>query len=143
MYMMPVNHMMRNAMNEMFGENFMRPFFAPAPASFRVDVKETETGYEIHADLPGVDREHIDVTTDHDILTIKADFGNETRTEKEGYTHIERRTGSMTRSFNVKGINTEAITADYENGVLKLTLPKQQEVDTVKHIAIGGTTTAA
>ena len=138
--MMPYAHEIRKPMMDMF-HDFWGPADRPMP-SFRVDVKENESGYELKADLPGVKQEDIDIAVNDDTLTISADFGTEEKGERQGYTWSERRTGRFSRSFGLEGIRQEDITAAYQDGVLTLSLPKAQKVEPgVRHIAIGAPVT--
>ncbi len=125
-------------------DEMMRPFFQMRAETFSGDVREGEEGFTVTADLPGVKKENINVDLQGDTLTLNADFGTEEKKENNGFTHIERRSGKMSRSFNVKGIDKEAITAKYENGVLVLNLPKmKKEMPETRKIMIEGTEGAA
>lgn len=113
--------------------SFIRSFFDMtdlfgSPA-FRVDVKEVENGYLLEADLPGVPKDQINLTVEDDVLTISADMNEEKMEQRDGYLHSERCSGHMERHFNMEGIDSAAITATYENGVLAVTLPKQKAED--------------
>ncbi len=118
--------------DEMEREFFERGFFGGRPhdrGTFRTDVRETETGYLLESDLPGFRKEDISVEIEGDLLTVSA-VRNEETEDKEGangYLRKERRTGSFSRSFELTGIRTEDITASYENGVLRLELPKKEK----------------
>lgn len=123
--------------------SFIRSFFDltdmfGSPA-FRVDVKEIENGYLLEADLPGIPRDKINLSVEEDVLTISTDINEEKKEQREGYLHCERRTGHMARQFNMEGIDTSAITATYENGVLAVTLPKRkvEEKPEARRIDIG------
>ena len=110
---------------------FNEPFFSERTEirPVRTDIKKTEAGYMLEAELPGFDKKDISVGIEGDVLTIKAQRRSESeeKDNKESYVRIERSCGSYERSFDVSGIDTENITAKYENGVLKLTLPKKQQ----------------
>ena len=89
------------------------------------DIAEEEGGYKLMADLPGFNKEDIHVDVDGDKLTISAERGNENEEKKEGYIRRERSYGSYKRSFDISAIDSDAITGDYNNGVLTLHLPKK------------------
>lgn len=90
------------------------------------DIKEYPDRYEILADLPGVTKENILVHYDAERLTISATQNfTENDTDDGHYLRRERATASFQRSFAIKNIVAEEITAKYENGVLRLSLPKQ------------------
>lgn len=109
---------------------FDEPFFSANAEirPFRTDIKKTEEGYQLEAELPGFDKKDISVGIEGDVLTIKAkrEGGTENKDKKESYVRIERSYGSYERSFDVSGIDTEKIGAKYENGVLVLTMPRKE-----------------
>lgn len=96
---------------------------------FRADIRDTGDAYELEADLPGVKKEDIKVDLDNNYLTISAERHAEKdeKDKKGNYVRRERSYGSYSRSFDVTGVQTEQITAEYTDGVLKLHLPKKQE----------------
>lgn len=106
------------------------------------DVKETENGYEIAIDLPGFKKEDVSADLSNGYLTIKAERETDNDTEENGsYIRRERYYGSCSRSFYVgEAIREEDIKARFENGLLKLSVPKndRKEVETSKRIAIEG-----
>lgn len=116
-----------------FGEGLMSSTeWMPA-----VDVKEEANQFVVHADIPGVKPEEIEVNLEAGILTIKGEKKSESRTEENGYTRVERTQGSFCRRFNLRGASSdaEAAVAKFKNGVLELTIPKC-EVEKPKRIAI-------
>ena len=111
-----------------FDDDFFRPFFGrPEQHTFRVDVQDKGDSYLLEAEMPGLNKDDIHVDLEDNLLTIFVDKA-ETREEKDekGYVIRERRCGRMSRAFNVEGINKEGIQAAYQDGILKLTLPKEQ-----------------
>ena len=107
-------------------------------SAFRTDITEKDGQYILEADLPGFRKEDISVDIDKDCLTITAEHKSEEKEENaDSYIRRERYYGSYTRSFNVKGIDTEAITAAYNDGVLTLTMPKKEpEVPAARRLEI-------
>ena len=107
-------------------------------SAFRTDITEKDGKYILEADLPGFKKEDISVDIDKDCLTITAEHKSEEKEENaDSYIRRERFYGSYTRSFNVKGIDTEAITAAYNDGVLTLTMPKKEpEVRAARRLEI-------
>lgn len=107
-------------------------------SAFRTDITEKDGKYILEADLPGFKKEDISVDIDKDCLTIAAEHKSEEKEENaDSYIRRERYYGSYTRSFNVKGIDTEAITAAYNDGVLTLTMPKKEpEVPAARRLEI-------
>ena len=107
-------------------------------SAFRTDITEKDGKYVLEADLPGFKKEDISVDIDKDCLTITAEHKSEEKEENaDSYIRRERYYGSYIRSFNVKGIDTEAITAAYNDGVLTLTMPKKEpEVPAARRLEI-------
>ena len=99
------------------------------PAGFRVDVRETADSYLVHADLPGVNKDQIQVEVDGNQVTIRAEAKQSTE-QKEGQRVLraERFVGQFARSFVLGSeLDDEKANAKYENGVLEVTLPKKQQ----------------
>lgn len=111
---------------------FNEPFFSEKAEirPFRTDIRKTEEGYVLDADLPGFEKKDIAIDLKDDVLTIKAQRHSEVEDsdKKENYIRIERSYGSYERSFDVSGIDTDKIKAKYENGVLSLTMPEKEPV---------------
>jgi HSP20 family protein len=96
-----------------------------APA---VDIYETENELVIKADLPDVAEKDIDVCVENNMLTIRGERKFEESVKEDNYLRVERAYGSFSRSFSLPNtVNTEAIQARYNNGVLKVELPKRAE----------------
>ena len=109
----------------------------------KTDVKETETGYEVDIDLPGFKKDEINAKLEDGYLTISAAKGldKDEKDKKGKYIRKERYAGSMSRSFYVgEGIIEEDIKAKYEDGILRLVVPKKdaKAVENKKYIAIEG-----
>ncbi|HLZ52582.1 MAG TPA: Hsp20/alpha crystallin family protein [Candidatus Acidoferrum sp.] len=96
-----------------------------APA---VDIYETEHELVVKADLPDVDAKDLDIRVENNILTIRGDRKFEKKVTEENYLRVERAYGAFNRSFSLANtVNSEAIKADYQDGVLTLTIPKREE----------------
>lgn len=94
----------------------------------RVDIEDLEGHFLIHAELPGVAKEDIDLSVEDNILKITGEKKLERNQETENSTYFERSFGRFERSFQLpKSINSEKIEAHYENGVLKIAIPKAAE----------------
>jgi len=101
-----------------------------APA---VDIKEEADKFVLHADIPGVKPEEIDISMEAGVLTIKGEKNTEATTEKENYKRVERTYGSFYRRFSLPDTaNAEAISATSKNGVLVITIPKREAVQPKK-----------
>lgn len=121
-------------------EEFERRFFSNpfgffdnrGIAEFRTDIKDNGDSYLLEADLPGFDKNDICLDVDNDVLTISAErhSEHEEKDKKGSYLRCERSYGSYSRQFDISAIKSEEIKAKYENGVLKLTLPKKSQEQT-------------
>ena len=140
---------------DVFGDRFFSDFlddpwskrFFSAPVTqnqqMRTDVKELENGYELQIELPGYKKEDVHADLKDGYLTISASR-QENKDEKDtagNYIRRERYTGSCSRSFFVgKAVEPEDIHAKFEDGILKLDVPKKEarKVEEKKTISIEG-----
>jgi HSP20 family protein len=101
----------------------------PTPAQIKVDVKESDTAYTVHAEVPGVAKEDIHVSLDGNVVTLRAEVKQQdTQTKDEKVLRSERYFGAVSRSFQLPmDIDQATAKAKYDNGVLTLTLPKKIE----------------
>ena len=109
-----------------FARDFFRKNNAELPA-FRADIRDRGDNYLLEAELPGFNKSDISLDVKDNILTIKA-VRNQDENANTKYIRRERQHGSFARSFDITGIDESRISAAYENGVLKVTLPKKQAV---------------
>jgi HSP20 family protein len=101
-----------------------------------MDIYETPDAYEIEASMPGIKPEDVDLSLNNNVLTIRGETKAEENKEGRNYHLRERRSGSFIRSITLpSSINEDAIEAHYDNGILKLRLPKAEEARP-KHIEI-------
>lgn len=104
----------------------------------RVDVLENGNEVVVKAELPGIDPKNLNVTVENSIMTIRGECKEEREERKKRYHRIERFSGSFERSFLLpEGIDAEKIKADYKNGILNVTIPKNPETK-AKQIPING-----
>lgn len=107
--------------------DWFRPAYDHADSVMKTDIKETENGYEMEVEMPGFDKSDINVSLSDGYLTIAANK-NEKSDEGEKKNYIRReRSFSAKRSFYVGDIDENQIKAKYENGVLNLTVPKEDQ----------------
>lgn len=141
-------------MPSIFGENLFDDFFSGFAKPFssvsnqtvamKTDVKELDNSFELDIDLPGVKKEDVKAELTDGYLTISATHGTQTEDKDNGgkYIRRERYFGSASRSFYVGDqIKQEDIKARFENGILKLSIPKvdkQNAVEQKHYIAIEG-----
>src|SRR5438105_10483073 len=121
---------LQEQVNRLFNDAFERQgeessLTAWAPA---VDIYETEHELVVKADLPDVDPKDLDIRVENNILSIRGERKFEKKVSEDKYLRVERAYGSFSRSFSLANtVNSEAIKADYQNGVLTLTIPKREE----------------
>ncbi len=107
------------------------------PNAMRVDISEDEKNIYIEAELAGLKKEDVKVTVEDGVLTIRGERKQETEEKKKNYHRVERVYGSFSRAFTLgENIDKDNIEAKYEDGVLRLTLPKVEPVKNVKEIAL-------
>jgi HSP20 family protein len=95
-------------------------------SQMKVDIKENEKDYVVEAEMPGVNKDEINIEMRDDRLTIAVQKNEDSEEERDNYIRKERRTSSMSRSFYVADVKPEEIKAKFENGVLSITLPKSE-----------------
>lgn len=121
---------LQDQINRLFSETFDRSSEDAnlTPWSPSVDIYETEQNLVVKADLPDVKPEELDIRVENNILTIRGGRQFEKKVNESNYLRVERAYGSFSRSFALANtVNSEAIQADYKNGVLTLTVPKREE----------------
>jgi HSP20 family protein len=122
---------MRRAMDRLIDRNLGEDQgeWGPAHLNVPMDITENEDAYLLKASLPGVDPNDIDITYREGVLTIQGQVREDHEDERDEYRVRERRFGSFTRSIRLpSAIHDDEIEASYQNGVLRLYLPKTEEV---------------
>jgi HSP20 family protein len=110
------------------------------PWAPEVDIYETENELVVKADLPDVNPQELDIRVENNILTIRGERKFDDKVNEDNYLRIERSYGSFSRSFSLaNSVKSEAIKADYQNGVLTLSIPKREEAKP-KQIKVNVTT---
>ncbi len=110
---------------------FVRPLHGeglPEAGQIKIEVSEQDEAFVVAAEIPGVAKEDIDVSVEDAVVTIQAEIKQHDEHKEEGRVlRSERYYGSVSRSFQLpSNVKTDAAKATYDNGVLKLTLPKQK-----------------
>lgn len=113
-------------------------FFKPVMRrnDVKCDIYEENDEYHIEMDIPGFDKKDINIEVKDGYLTIKASKETEDKEETKNYIRRERVVGSFTKSFALGDVDTDKIDAKFENGILNVTIPKQEVVDNTKTIEI-------
>lgn len=119
-----IDRMFDSMFEEFYNRAKLPSFLSMNSGDMKVDIKENEKEFILEAELPGVDKNNINLELKDDVLTISVERNEEVNEEKENYIRKERRYGSMSRSFYVDDINEDEIKAKFENGILYVTLPK-------------------
>lgn len=102
----------------------MRADWRPA-----IDVKETETGLVVTAELPGMSEQDVEITVEDDLLTIRGEKKTETTKDEKGWHVQERSYGAFTRTLQLPfSPKAEDVTAEFSKGVLTVTVPKPPEL---------------
>jgi len=104
--------------------------------TFKLDVQEKENEYLIEAELPGVNKEEINLELNEGRLTISIKREEKIDEEKKNYIHKERRYSSMSRSVYLADSNAEGVKASLDNGVLKINVPRQAKPQNLHKINI-------
>ncbi|MBO6302274.1 MAG: Hsp20/alpha crystallin family protein [Ruminiclostridium sp.] len=132
----------RDVFDDFFDFPSMPARAAQTATVMKTDVRETESGYELEVDLPGIQKENVKVKLDEGYLTITASTTDkkDEKDKKGNYIRRERFSGSYSRSFYVgDNITENDVKARFENGVLMLDIPKPETLpkkETTKYIAI-------
>lgn len=127
-----------STLDDLFRGFFVRPVDFDAPTQIKIDVKEDDKAYTVHAELAGVKKEDIKVHVEDDVITIAAEVKQEKET-KEGdrVLRSERYFGEVSRSFRLgHALDEAATTASFKDGVLELVLPKKTVSEKRRQIEI-------
>jgi HSP20 family protein len=133
-------------MNHLFQESVLRPgqaLMSGGTSTLPLDVQETADAFVVHASLPGLSADDVQITVHGDTVSIRGEHKAEEKKD-EGTWHLrERRMGSFQRTLSLSvPVDSDKADARFENGVLTLTLPKSEQAKP-KQIKIGGATKTA
>lgn len=128
---------LQDEMNRLFMTNLPRSVaqedLASGGWSPNVDIYESENEIILEAELPGLSREDFEVSIENNVITLRGNREFNKREEGDNYHRVERAYGAFTRSFSLpRSISAESTTADFRNGVLKVSLPKREEAKSRK-----------
>lgn len=104
--------------------------------NMKCDIYEKDGNYVVEMDIPGFTKDDIDIDVEKGYLTITASKENETNDEGKNYIRRERSYGKFQRQFYMGDVNEDEINAEFTNGILKVMVPKKEEVNTKKKIEI-------
>jgi HSP20 family protein len=135
---------LQEEVNRLFSTNLTRAFDddqgigrgAWAPS---VDIYENKDQIVLEAELPGMKQEDFDLSIENNVITLRGERKFEKTEETDNYHRVERSYGAFTRSFTLpQTVSAEGATAEYNNGVLRVTLPKREETK-ARRIQVSGT----
>jgi HSP20 family protein len=121
---------LQDQFNRIFNESVRNYTDESAAAAWApaVDIYENPNELVVKADLPDISEKDIDVRVENNLLTIRGERKLDKSVSEDNYLRVERTYGSFSRSFSLPNtVNPEAIAAEYQNGVLTVTLPKREE----------------
>ena len=121
---------LQDRLNRLFQQSFEGRDEALTTSSFApaVDVYEDEHNVTLKIEVPGIDEKDIDVRIENNTLTVHGERKFEKEEKEENYRRVERQYGSFTRSFTLPNtVDSEKVSANYDKGVLKITLAKKAE----------------
>ena len=121
---------LQDQMNRLFESSFRGQSDESALTTWApsVDIYETENELVLKADLPEVPEKDIDIHVENNMLTIRGERKFEQKVKQDNYLRVERAYGAFSRSFSLPNtVDTEAIKAEYKNGVLTVFMPKRAE----------------
>ena len=137
----PRSHMFRNPMSRLFDDAF-NDFLAPVGSPDEslssdwvppVDIVEDSNALVFTAEMPGLERDNVEITLEDQVLTLRGERSFERDDEKDNYHRIERAYGSFSRSFRLPtNVDTGKAKASFDNGLLRIELPKSEEAQPKK-----------
>jgi len=125
-----------NMLDDFFNDGLMPGNRNLLKDTFKLDIEETEKEYLIEAELPGVKKEEIGLDVEDDNLCISVNRTEEDNKDGKNYIHRERRVTSMSRRVRLANVNLDEIKAKLDDGVLTVTIPKDEKTSTSRKINI-------
>lgn len=134
---------LQEEVNRLFSTNLTRSFgeegIGRGAWSPSVDIYENKDQIVLEAELPGMSKEYFDLSIENNVITLRGERSFEKKEEGDNYHRVERSYGAFTRSFTLpQSVSSDGATAEYQNGVLRVTLPKREETK-ARRIKIAGT----
>jgi len=123
---------LRDAMSRLFEDSFVSPASVNGRISnlgIEMNVYESEHGFSIEASVPGLKPEDLDITLQDNVLTVSGEFREQKPAENTTAHRVERRFGRFSRSVSLPTmVKSDAVSANLEHGILRLEIPKAEEV---------------
>lgn len=126
-------------LDDVFDNVFRSPLsvFSDKIVKMQTDIREKDNNYILDIDLAGFNKEDISISIEDGYMTINAEYNQLDEVEEEKYIRKERHIKTCSRSFYVGDVSQDQIQASYENGILTITIPKEEEpINTKKYISI-------
>ena len=117
---------MERALANFFNDNYFPAFYSNS-ADMKVDIKDEGKKYVMEAELPGVNKDEVDIDVNENRMTISAEKKEQSSEELDNYVRKERRCSSMSRTFTLDNVDTKKISAKFKDGILKVDLPKLED----------------
>jgi HSP20 family protein len=119
----PFSRLFESIFHDLQGEEVSNRSWVPP-----VDIQETEEGYRLQAELPGLTRDDIQITLENNVLRLAGERKVERDVKRESFHRVERTYGTFSRAFALPHqVNSEGVQAAFENGVLTITVPKAEQ----------------
>lgn len=133
---------LQEEVNRLFSTNLTRGFgeegIGRGAWNPSVDIYENKDHIVLEAELPGMNRDDFELSVENNVITLRGERQFEKKDDSDNYHRVERSYGSFTRTFTLpQTVSAEGATADYRNGVLRVTLPKREETK-ARRIQING-----
>src|SRR6195256_6551773 len=133
---------LQQEVNRLFTGNAARAFdeegIARGAWSPSVDIYENKEQIVLEAELPGMNRDDFELSVENNVITLRGERQFEKKDDSDNYHRVERSYGSFTRSFTLpQSVSADGATAEYRNGVLRVTLPKREETK-ARRIKVSG-----
>ena len=119
-----------------FFSDMWSPSVSHSSETFKMDIQDNDSSYLVEADLPGVNKDEINLQLEENVLTIQVSREESDEQEQNNYVRRERKISSMNRSIRLADVKSDEIDAKLENGVLIITVPKVSKSEKVKQIEI-------
>ena len=133
---------LQEEVNRLFSTNLTRGFgeegIGRGAWNPSVDIYENKDQIVLEAELPGMNRDDFELTVENNVITLRGERHFEKKDDSDNYHRVERSYGSFTRSFTLpQTVSADSATAEYRNGVLRVTLPKREETKS-RRIQVSG-----
>jgi HSP20 family protein len=124
-----------NTLDDFFTDSWL-PSRSLSRDTFKIDIEETDSAYLVEAELPGVKKEELELNADQESLCISVNRAQQVNKDGKNYIHRERHASSMSRRIRLVDANLDGIKAKLNDGVLRVTIPKDEKANSLRKIDI-------